>query len=69
MRLRNIEGRIVVVRHANGSENSIPSYFIKSFSISVPAHPYKWLPTNMIFGYKPPVTAVFRVMAVVTHHQ
>jgi hypothetical protein len=22
----------------------------------------------MIFGYKPPVTAVFRVMAVVTHH-
>jgi hypothetical protein len=47
---------------ANGSENSIPSYFIKSFSISVPAHPYKyWLTYNMIF-VQTPVTAVFRVM-------
>jgi hypothetical protein len=49
---------------ANGSENSIPSYFIKAFSISVPAHPYT---THMIF-VQTPSNGCLRVMAVVTHH-
>jgi hypothetical protein len=54
---------------SNRGKESFPSDFAKTLAIRIPAEPDKHRFTDdMVKRHKAPVTRVFRIVAIVTHH-